>query len=43
MTVLRVDIKKVLERNTELFKLLDWYLAQNRYLRARIKKLRKRG
>ena len=39
---MRVDIHKVFERNQELFKLLDWYLAQNIFFREKIKRLRKR-
>jgi len=39
---LRVDIKKVLDRNQEIFKLLDWYLAQNIYYRKQIKRLRRK-
>ena len=39
---LRVDLRKVLERNQEVFKLLDWYLAKNEYLEKKIKRLRKK-
>lgn len=37
---LRVDLRKVLERNQEIFKLLDWYLAQNIFYKNLIKRLR---
>jgi len=39
---LRVDLRKVLERNQEIFKLLDWYLAQNIWYRNRIKRLKEK-
>jgi len=39
---LKVDLKKVLERHQELFKLLDWYLAQNIHYRKYINRLKKK-
>jgi len=39
---MRFDINKVLQRHQELFKLLNWYLAQNIMFRIKIKKLKKK-
>ena len=38
----RILEKRILQRQQELFKLLDWYLAQNIYYRRRIRKLREK-
>lgn len=36
-------MKIILQRNQELLKLLDWYIAQNIYYRKKFKRLRKRN
>lgn len=39
---LKIDVQKILEINLEILKLLDWYMAQIRYYKKVIRRLRAR-